>query len=55
MSLLPIYTVKEETVTRLEKAKKIVDNLNDRAGVYIDFDDDIMEEIYEEIAEIIGA
>lgn len=40
-------------MTPLDKAKKIVENLNDRSGVYIDFDDDLMDEIYEEIAEVI--
>jgi hypothetical protein len=42
-------------MTALEKAKKIVEDLHDRSGIYIDFDDDIMEEIYAEIAETIEA
>jgi len=40
-------------MTNLEKAKEIVENLNDRRGIHIDFDDDIMDEIYHEIVEVI--
>lgn len=39
--------------TARDKAMAIVHNLNDRAGIYIDFDDDIMEEIYQEIIDVI--
>jgi len=36
-----------------EKAEQIILNLNDRRGVDIDFDEDIMEDIYQEIIEVI--
>ena len=39
-------------MSNLDKAKKIISNLNDRRGVEIDFDDDIMEDIYNEIIEV---
>jgi len=36
-------------MTLIDAAKEIVANLNDRSGINIDFDDDIMEDIYQEI------
>lgn len=42
-------------MTSLDKAKKIVSDLNARSGVYIDFDDEIMDEIYAEIVATIEA
>lgn len=41
-------------MTNREKAEKIVYNLNDRRGINIDFDDEIMEEIYQEIEDVIS-
>ncbi len=41
-------------MTPLQAAKTIVNNLNDRSGITIDCDEDIMLEIYGDIVEIIG-
>ena len=40
-------------MSNLDKAKKIIADPNDRSGVYIDFDDDIMNDIYAEIVDTI--
>lgn len=40
-------------MTNREKAEQIVDNLNNRR-IHIDFDDQIMEEIYQEIEDVIS-
>lgn len=40
-------------MTNREKAQKIVNNLNDRS-IHIDFDQEIMEEIYQEIEHVIS-
>lgn len=40
-------------MNNLDKAKKIIEDLNDRSGVHIDFDDDIMDDIYDEIVQTI--
>lgn len=36
-------------MTLIDAAKEIVSNLNDRSGIEIDFDDAVMEDIYNEI------
>jgi hypothetical protein len=41
-------------MTNRQKAEKIIDNLNNRS-IHIDFDDQIMEEIYQEIENVISS